>query len=181
MSKTGPKWIYDICQITTQANSGKSKAWPWDQPVRIVRRARVHKEVHMPGRDHTGPEGKGSRTGRGLGNCGTAARSNEDMVQDREQGMDQPQTMGLGAGPSLWPAARLVHGQRPRPGARQGPRAGPGLWHGPQHGRTGSGQRHGPGAWHGPGPGQRYGPRRQRAGGCAAGQNVVCRACSKRQ
>ncbi|MFC4677546.1 DUF5320 domain-containing protein [Desulfovibrio legallii] len=50
----------------------------------------------MPGRDHTGPEGKGSRTGRGLGNCGTAARSNEDMVQDREQGMDQPQTMGLG-------------------------------------------------------------------------------------
>lgn len=96
MSKTGPKWIYDICQITTQANSGKSKAWPWDQPERIVRRARVHKEVHMPGRDHTGPEGKGSRTGRGLGNCGTAARSNEDMVQDREQGMDQPQTMGLG-------------------------------------------------------------------------------------
>lgn len=132
MSKTGPKWIYDICQITTQANSGKSKAWPWDQPVRIVRRARVHKEVHMPGRDHTGPEGKGSRTGRGLGNCGTAARSNEDMVQDREQGMDQPQTMGLGLAPSLWPAARLVHGQRPRPGARQGPRAGPGLWHGPQ-------------------------------------------------
>ncbi len=31
------------------------------------------KEANMPGRDGTGPEGKGSKTGRGVGNCAGAA------------------------------------------------------------------------------------------------------------
>ena len=33
----------------------------------------------MPNLDKTGPEGKGPRTGRGLGNCGPTDKKNEEI------------------------------------------------------------------------------------------------------
>ncbi len=35
----------------------------------------------MPARDGTGPEGKGSKTGRGVGPCGTTAPGTDQAVQ----------------------------------------------------------------------------------------------------
>jgi len=37
----------------------------------------------MPNRDATGPEGKGAKTGRGLGNCNPQESDNEDKLQGR--------------------------------------------------------------------------------------------------
>ena len=60
----------------------------------------------MPRFDHTGPEGKGSRTGRGMGKCGKAANAagrgmgaTPDAGQTAGQGMDASQNMGRGMGP----------------------------------------------------------------------------------
>lgn len=36
----------------------------------------------MPGLDNTGPESKGSKTGRGLGNCGNNTKSNDNKNAD---------------------------------------------------------------------------------------------------
>ncbi len=41
----------------------------------------------MPNRDGTGPEGKGPKTGRGMGNCGV-----------EEKSADRPRRMGIGRG-----------------------------------------------------------------------------------
>ncbi len=45
----------------------------------------------MPNRDGTGPEGKGSRTGRGLGNC--APNDNDKTKENAPRGF-----FGLGRG-----------------------------------------------------------------------------------
>ncbi|MGQ1787456.1 MULTISPECIES: DUF5320 domain-containing protein [unclassified Saccharicrinis] len=37
----------------------------------------------MPNRNGTGPEGKGARTGRGLGNCNPQESGNQDRFQRR--------------------------------------------------------------------------------------------------
>lgn len=49
----------------------------------------------MPARDGTGPMGKGSRTGRGMGNC---ASSNDPRSQNPVIGINQP----YGLGRNLW-------------------------------------------------------------------------------
>lgn len=48
----------------------------------------------MPGLDRTGPEGKGSRTGRGLGKCKPNNKNSEEQ-NDLE---DFPRGRGLGLG-----------------------------------------------------------------------------------
>ncbi len=40
----------------------------------------------MPNNDGTGPQGKGPRTGRGMGNCGRAGDSSNNRRQGRGQG-----------------------------------------------------------------------------------------------
>lgn len=40
----------------------------------------------MPNRDGTGPEGKGTKTGRGLGNCVTEKSSDETIKSGRGLG-----------------------------------------------------------------------------------------------
>ncbi len=40
----------------------------------------------MPNKNGTGPEGKGTLTGRGLGNCNRRESSNEDKPQGRGLG-----------------------------------------------------------------------------------------------
>ena len=60
----------------------------------------------MPRFDHTGPEGNGSRTGRGMGRCGGKAANAAgrgmgampDAGQTADQGMDASQNMGMGQG-----------------------------------------------------------------------------------
>ncbi|MDA3839473.1 MAG: DUF5320 family protein [Patescibacteria group bacterium] len=47
----------------------------------------------MPNKNGTGPEEKGSKTGRGLGNCGGGAT--ESNGQGRDQGMGQGRGMGM--------------------------------------------------------------------------------------
>ena len=59
----------------------------------------------MPRFDHTGPEGKGSRTGRGMGKCGKAANA-------AGCGMDASQNMGRGMGQGTGQGRCCRHGQR---------------------------------------------------------------------
>ncbi len=49
----------------------------------------------MPNRDGTGPDGKGSKTGRGMGNCATLKDSNLTRPKD---GRDRGQGQGRGRG-----------------------------------------------------------------------------------
>jgi hypothetical protein len=48
----------------------------------------------MPNRDKTGPQGKGPRTGRGLGDC-----KDEENLPERGRGLGQGKGRGLGRGP----------------------------------------------------------------------------------
>jgi len=43
----------------------------------------------MPNKDGTGPEGKGARTGRGLGNCDSGKLSEESKSYRRGKGKGQ--------------------------------------------------------------------------------------------
>lgn len=56
----------------------------------------------MPGLDRTGPQGQGSRTGRGLGKCNPSTRTNNDSLQandvSEESGTRRNYRMGKGAG-----------------------------------------------------------------------------------
>jgi len=52
----------------------------------------------MPNRDGTGPEGKGLRTGRGLGNCAPTNNDNEPITND---GKGIPKRDGSGQGRRL--------------------------------------------------------------------------------
>jgi len=65
----------------------------------------------MPGRDGTGPEGKGSRTGRGLGNCLPEA-STQPTIQSN------PAKYGRGLGPCSGGLARGFRGGRGRGAGR---------------------------------------------------------------
>ena len=72
----------------------------------------------MPRFDHTGPEGKGSRTGRGMGKCGKAANAagrgmgaTPDAGQTAGQGMDASQNMGRGMGQGTGQGRCCRHGQ----------------------------------------------------------------------
>jgi len=48
---------------------------------------------NMPNRDGTGPEGKGPKTGRGMGNCGA-----EDKSTDRPRRTEANRARGQGQG-----------------------------------------------------------------------------------
>jgi hypothetical protein len=48
----------------------------------------LKKEVHMPYRDGTGPNGKGSRTGRGLGKCKKTAKPAGQEFKDNHFGAE---------------------------------------------------------------------------------------------
>lgn len=58
----------------------------------------------MPNRDGTGPEGRGSKTGRGMGGCrpekdiDRSSRSGAGQGQGRGQGRGQGQGQGQGRG-----------------------------------------------------------------------------------
>ena len=52
----------------------------------------------MPGRNGTGPDGEGARTGRGLGNCTPKANDDKTLDENR-QGLGRGRGMGLGRGP----------------------------------------------------------------------------------
>lgn len=49
----------------------------------------------MPGLNSTGPEGKGPRTGRGLGKCKPTDQENSENLNSD----DRPQGLGRGNGP----------------------------------------------------------------------------------
>jgi hypothetical protein len=69
----------------------------------------------MPARDGTGPMGKGSRTGRGLGNCISPADKNKPM-------MDASVDRSLGLGRRVWDTTfgRLFGRRRGNRGLRKG-------------------------------------------------------------
>ncbi|MCG2726139.1 MAG: DUF5320 domain-containing protein [Elusimicrobia bacterium] len=50
----------------------------------------------MPGRNGTGPDGKGPKTGRGMGNCGT--NETDDVRNTNRQGLGRGRGMGMGLG-----------------------------------------------------------------------------------
>jgi hypothetical protein len=51
----------------------------------------------MPGFDRTGPQGKGSRTGRGLEKCNTNSQEDENKSQDDfEAGLRHGRGFGFG-------------------------------------------------------------------------------------
>jgi len=50
----------------------------------------------MPNKNGTGPEGKGAKTGRGLGNCDTNKSSEENKSYGRRTGKGRGQGRGLG-------------------------------------------------------------------------------------
>lgn len=52
----------------------------------------------MPGRNRTGPQGQGARTGRGLGDCGETAVNPEGAGFGRGRGMGGGGGMGRGRG-----------------------------------------------------------------------------------
>ena len=53
----------------------------------------------MPNRDKTGPEGKGAKTGRQMGNCeGAEPIVDTDGAQVRGQGLGRGLGRGMGAG-----------------------------------------------------------------------------------
>jgi hypothetical protein len=80
----------------------------------------------MPGGDRTGPEGKGAKTGRGLGYC----PDNDTADYTRRPGM------GLGRGfRGRLPAANYPQKTTEVPLTTQGPYAGRGLGRGRGRGR----------------------------------------------
>ena len=58
----------------------------------------------MPGTDRTGPEGKGSRTGRGMGKCNPSNESNNtdmpesEIPRGRGRGLGRRWEQGFGGG-----------------------------------------------------------------------------------
>jgi len=56
----------------------------------------------MPGLDSTGPEGKGPKTGRGLGNCGSKTKSSNSNKEEADNStagnMRRRQRMGRKGG-----------------------------------------------------------------------------------
>jgi len=50
----------------------------------------------MPGLNRTGPEGQGSRTGRGLGKCNPGTNEETKNMNQGESESDQVSRMGLG-------------------------------------------------------------------------------------
>ena len=52
----------------------------------------------MPRRDGTGPEGAGSRTGRGLGNCAPNKKANTDSDQTQNEAIGTGRGLGRGRG-----------------------------------------------------------------------------------
>jgi len=52
----------------------------------------------MPGLDRTGPAGKGSKTGRGLGPCGnkTSTHKNKDEQNNHDLEVDFPRRIRMG-------------------------------------------------------------------------------------
>ncbi len=53
----------------------------------------------MPGRNKTGPEGKGPRSGRDLGPCGDESRSTQEKPETSDQQFGRrPRGMGRGGG-----------------------------------------------------------------------------------
>ena len=52
----------------------------------------------MPGLDRTGPEGRGSRTGRGFGNCNPDSQSNEMDTTSKDVQDDRGFRRGFGRG-----------------------------------------------------------------------------------
>lgn len=56
----------------------------------------------MPNQDRTGPEGQGSRTGRGLGKCNPNNKDlNEGASEEQRQGKGHGQGRGRGQGKGL--------------------------------------------------------------------------------
>jgi hypothetical protein len=56
----------------------------------------IKKGGFMPNQDGTGPAGKGSKTGRGLGNCKPATQNEENT--ERGKGLGKGHGAGKGAG-----------------------------------------------------------------------------------
>ena len=52
----------------------------------------------MPNKDGTGPEGKGPKTGRGLGNCSSKENDKENSSDDKVRGQGRGQGKGQGLG-----------------------------------------------------------------------------------
>ncbi|MBN2682357.1 MAG: DUF5320 domain-containing protein [Bacteroidales bacterium] len=52
----------------------------------------------MPNQDGTGPQGKGSRTGRGLGNCKPATQNDENNTRGNGGGRGRGAGNGAGKG-----------------------------------------------------------------------------------
>jgi len=59
------------------------------------------KEVIMPNKDGTGPEGKGSKTGRGLGNCSSKENDKENSSDVKGRGQGRGKGSGQGKGQGL--------------------------------------------------------------------------------
>ena len=58
----------------------------------------------MPGRNGTGPEGEGAKTGRSLGNCGSNASN--DIRDENRQGLGRGLGNGRGRGQGLGQGGR---------------------------------------------------------------------------
>jgi len=52
----------------------------------------------MPGLDRKGPEGKGSRTGRGLGKCKDPENSKNDDLNPEDESRGRGRGFGFGGG-----------------------------------------------------------------------------------
>jgi hypothetical protein len=50
----------------------------------------------MPQKDGMGPQGKGPKTGRGLGNCASKSIQQENVQKDVSPAQKRPQRRGLG-------------------------------------------------------------------------------------
>jgi len=61
---------------------------------------KINKEVYMPRRDGTGPNGEGPRTGRGMGRCGkgNTAPDNSSGNTQQQTGPGRGQSLGRGSG-----------------------------------------------------------------------------------
>lgn len=69
----------------------------------------------MPGLDRTGPEGKGSQTGRGLGKCNPNNQKTDEQLDEKEF----PAGRGRGAGNGLGRRSRFRGGNGNGPGGRR--------------------------------------------------------------
>ncbi|BAX78425.1 hypothetical protein ALGA_0030 [Labilibaculum antarcticum] len=60
----------------------------------IIQNKNLKTEVKMPNRDGTGPDGKGVKTGRKLGNCKPQESANEEKLKERGLGNRRLQEKG---------------------------------------------------------------------------------------